>query len=270
MREARPNQTGRKQARPSGKPKQPTGKPTGQPSAKQPAKQPAKQTAKQSALQSRKKRRMSAGERNGAKKLLVILSAAALLYLLTVLIIALFIGYSFSSPAENKTLYALRLYEEDEKKPFLSYSVEQSNNRYGLYLRYSDLAERCGFGVAGDEDQVTLFLPGGASAGSIVLYRNSSSIQVNGTTVRLSAPILFEGEDYLLPVSLFESYLHGLNIEYDADKLHCNIRIPSSPTFTLKLRKPQEAPDVDLSALPSLPDTSDVSDLSDTSAASGG
>ncbi len=254
MREARPNQTGGKQARPSGKPKQPTGKQsakqTGQPSATQPAKQ------------SHKKRRMSAGERNGAKKLLVILSAAALLYLLTVLIIALFIGYSFSSPAENKTLYALRLYEEDEKKPFLSYSVEQSNNRYGLYLRYSDLAERCGFGVAGDGDQVTLFLPGGASAGSIVLYRNSSSIQVNGTTVRLSAPILFEGEDYLLPVSLFESYLHGLNIEYDADKLYCNIRIPSSPTFTLKLHKPQEAPDVDLSTLPSLPDTSDVSDLS--------
>jgi len=215
----------------------------------------------QKAQPQKQKKKMSAGERRGMQTLFAILFVAGVMYLFSVIIIALFVWYSFSTPAESETLYALQIVEEDDSEEKVSYSVAQANNSYGLYLRYSDIAPLCGFGIAGDEDQVTMYLPADGMVGNdkreyVTLNRNSSLIYVNGNSVRLPAPVLFEGEDYLLPVSLFEGYVYGLTIAYDEEEKLCTVTVPKKLAFTLKMHKPEEAEQCDLTLLPQ----TDVSD----------
>lgn len=204
-----------------------------------PQKEPQKANRKPAA---KPKRSLSAGEKRGAQMLFAILLVAAAIYVVIVLIIALFVWYSFGSLSENTTLYALRVMDSDGETRIASYSVEEANNRYGLYVPYSVLAPHCSFGVAGDSEQVTLYLPdAGDSTGSILCNRDSSLIEINGSPVRLSAPILFDGNDYLLPVSLFEGYLSGLEITYDDEKQICTLTIPAKPAFSLKLHRAEPA-----------------------------
>lgn len=202
-----------------------------------------------------KKSRLTESEKRGAQTLLAILVVAGVLYLLIVLIIALLVWYSFSTPAESPALYSLEIITESDGKKQTAYSAEEANNSYGLYLRYSDIAPLCEFGVAGDGDKVTLYLPGNGLVGnpdqeSIVLTKNSSLIEVNGNLVRLSAPILFEGEDYLLPISLFENYLLGLTVAYNEEENLCMITVPETLSFSLRLHRPKEADPPDLTLLP--------------------
>lgn len=207
--------------------------------SKQPQKQPPKQMKKR---RQKPNRTLSAGERRGAQMLGAILVVAAAIYLVAVLIIAFFVWYSFGTPSENTTLYSLRILDSDGETRIASYSVEEANNRYGLYVPYSALAKLCGFGIAGDGQQVTLYLPdAGGSTGSILCNRDSSLVEINGSSVRLPAPILFEGADYLLPVSLFESYLSGLDVAYDSETQLCTLTIPAKPSFSLKLHRPEPA-----------------------------
>lgn len=189
-----------------------------------------------------RKRSLSAGEKRGAQMLLAILLVAVTIYLVAVLIIAFFIWYSFGTLSENTTLYALRVLDSDGKTRIASFSVEQANNRYGLYVPYSVLAPVCSFGVAGDSEQVTLYLPdAGGSTGSILCNRDSSLVEINGSSVRLPSPVLFDGNDFLLPVSLFETYLAGLDVTYDTETQICTLIVPATPAFSLKLHRPEPA-----------------------------
>lgn len=215
----------------SGRPtqKRPTqGKPAqGRPAQSKPARKP------------NKKRSLSAGEKRGAQLLLAILTVALVLYVVAVLIIAVFLWYSFGTTPKNTALYELELLESDGETRIKTYSVKQANNRYGLYIPYSDLAAPCSFGVAGDGEQVTLFLPGeDGETGSIQCSRDSSLVRVNGSPVRLASPILFEGDDYLLPVSLLENYIIGLTVQYDDEEKVCAVTLPKTPIFTLKQHRP--------------------------------
>lgn len=200
------------------------------------------QPQKKPPQKAKQKRPLSAGEKRGAQMLLAILFVAVVAYVALMLIIALFIWYSFGALPESTTLYALRVLDSDGETRIVSYSVEQANNRYGLYVPYSDLAPLCNFGVAGDSEQVTLYLPdAGGSTGSILCNRDSSLIEINGSSVRLSSPVLFDGDDYLLPVSLFENYLSGLDIAYDDEKQICTLTVPEKPAFSLKLHRSEPA-----------------------------
>ncbi len=186
-----------------------------------------------------KKRSLSAGEKRGAQLLLAILTVALVLYVIAVLIIAGFLWYSFGTTPKNTTLYKLQVLESDGKTKVETYSVNQANNRYGLYIPYSILAEPCSFGVAGDGEQVTLFLPGPeGEMGSILCSRDSSLIRINGSPVRLASPVLFEGEDYLLPVSLLENYITGLTVRYNDEEKLCSVTLPKTPVFELKQHRP--------------------------------
>ena len=206
-----------------------------------PPKQPQRPAPKQ-VPKKKQKRSLSAGEKRGAQMLLAILFVAAVIYVVLVLIIALFIWYSFGTLSETNTLYALRVLDSDGETRIASYSVEQANNRYGLYVPYSVLATHCDFGVAGDTERVTIYLPdAGGSTGSILCNRDSSLVEINGNSVRLSSPVLFEGNDYLLPVSLFENYLSGLDISYDEENQLCVLTMPVKPSFSLKLHRSEPA-----------------------------
>ena len=210
---------------------------SGRPAQRKPA--PGKPAKNGPARKPNRKRSLSAGERRGAQLLLAILTVALVLYVIAVLIIAVFLWYSFGTTPKNTALYELQLLESDGKTKVKTYSVNQANNRYGLYIPYSVLAGPCSFGVAGDGEQVTLFLPGAdGETGSIQCSRDSSLVRVNGTPVRLAAPILFEGDDYLLPVSLLENYVTGLTVQYDKEEKVCTVTLPKTPVFELKQHRP--------------------------------
>lgn len=181
------------------------------------------------------KKGMTEKERSGAQLFGAILFLSLVFYLVIVLIIAMLVWYSFSYVGNNASQYGIKAVNGEEETLF-SRTAREANNDYGLYLRYSDLSGCCGIGVAGDEEEVTFLLPGGNN--SILCFRNSSLAYLNGITVRLSEPVLFEGNDFLLPVSLFETYLDGLTITYDEDKLLCTVLIPDPPVFTLRMQKP--------------------------------
>lgn len=204
--------------------------------------EPRQAQANTRAQAQKRKRSLSAGEKRGAQMLFAILLVAVTIYLAAVLIIAFFIWYSFGTLSENTALYALRVLDSDGETRIASYSVEQANNRYGLYVPYSVLAPVCSFGVAGDSEQVTLYMPdAGGSTGSILCNRDSSLVEINGSSVRLPAPVLFEGNDFLLPVSLFETYLAGLDVAYDPETQICTLTVPATPAFSLKLHRPEPA-----------------------------
>lgn len=220
--------------------------------------------------QRKRQKKLTVGEKRGAQTLAAILLVAGVIYLLAVMIIALFVWYSFSTPAESETLYSLRIVTEADGERKVSYTVGQANNSYGLYLRYSDLAPLCDFGIAGDEEYVTLYLPpegqvGNEKSDSVTFCRNSSLIYVNGNPVRLSSPILFEGTDYLLPVSLFEGYLSGLDITYNEEDRLCVVTVPEKLSFSLKLHKPVEASQCDLTLFPEANTSSEESLPANTS-----
>ena len=195
-------------------------------------KTPAAQKPKKSTPKKRKQ--MTEKEKEGAGMFSVILFLGFAAYLVIVLIIAMLVWYSFSNVSENRTRYQIRVLDERDNRLF-TYTAGQANNAYGLYLKFSDLSVYCDLGVAGDGDKVTFFLPG--KEDEVVCYRNSSLVQINGNTARISDPVLFEGNDYLLPVSLFEHYLGGFEITYDEDKLLCVVVIPDNPVFTPRMHQ---------------------------------
>lgn len=184
-----------------------------------------------------RKRKMTAHEKRGAEMFLAITLLSFALYVILMLLIVFFVWYSFSTPSSGASLYSLEAVDAETDKKLFSYSAGRANNSYGLYLSYQDLSQYCDFGIAGDATQVTIYL---SEKDSIVCYRNSSLLSVNGNTVRISSPVLFEEDDYLLPVSLFETYLTGVTVTYDTSSKVCRVSIPENPVFALTMDRPQE------------------------------
>ena len=69
-----------------------------------------------------KKPRLTEREKQGAQTLLAILFVAGVLYLLIILIIAVCVWYSFSTPSESTALYSLRIVTEDGNIKRAAYS----------------------------------------------------------------------------------------------------------------------------------------------------
>ena len=98
------------------------------------------------------------------------------------------------------------------------------------------------FGLAGDGEDVTLFLIG--TENRIECTRNSSLIIINENPVRISSPILYEDGEYLIPISLLENYVNGISISYDDDKMICSVTPTGGKTdvsLTLLLPEDMEA-----------------------------
>ena len=199
---------------------------------------PAKSSAKQTRSSGGKERKakLTDREKRGAEMVLAIALLSLVVYIVIMALIVFFVWYSFTTPSSSASLYSLEAIDAETETKLFSYSAGRANNSYGLYLSYNDLAKYCDFGIAGDSQQITLFL---SEKDSIVCYRNSSLLSVNGNTVRISAPVLFEEDDYLLPVSLFESYLSGAEVTYDSAKKICRVSIPENPVFTLTMDRPE-------------------------------
>ncbi len=141
------------------------------------------------------------------------------IYILLCSLVGGYIYYSFKSTAKSVNRYSVSIKYDD--KTLHTIKVGDANNEYGLYVPFSILTDICSFGLAADGEDVTLFLIG--TNNRIECKRNSSLIVINDNPIRISAPILYEKGDYLIPVVLLENYIVGLDVSYDDDKMVCNI-----------------------------------------------
>jgi hypothetical protein len=152
-------------------------------------------------------------------KLLAVFIVFLAFYLAITLFIAGSIYYSFTSTAKNTEIYSLNVIY-DETVVFKA-SASTVNNEYGLYIPFDSLASIANIGLAGDGDDVTIFLIG--SDNRIECTKNSSLIVINDNPVRISSPILYENGDYLIPVLLVENYINGIDVVYDDEKMVCQV-----------------------------------------------
>lgn len=140
-------------------------------------------------------------------------------YLAISLFIAGSIYYSFNSTAKNTEIYSLNVIY-DETVVFKA-GASTVNNEYGLYIPFESLSSIANIGLAGDGDDVTMFIIG--SDNRIQCTKNSSLVVINDNPVRISAPVLYENGDYLIPVLLVENYINGIDVIYDDEEMICKV-----------------------------------------------
>ena len=186
----------------------------------------------------------AAKKRRRSKNAFTQFLAVFIVFLAFYLVITLFVGglilYSFYSTAKNTEIYSLNVVYDE--KVLHKVTAQDANNEYGLYVPFSYLSEIASFGLAGDGEDVTLFLIG--TENRIECTRNSSLIIINENPVRISSPILYEDGEYLIPISLLENYVNGISISYDDDKMVCSVTPTGGKTdvsLTLLLPEDMEA-----------------------------
>ena len=199
---------------------------------------PENESSKQKREQIVKK---AAKKRRRSKSSFTQILAVLIVFLAFYLVITLFVGglilYSFNSTAKNTEIYSLNVVNND--KVLHKIAAKEANNEYGLYLPFSYLSEIASFGLAGDGEDVTLFVIG--TENRIECTRNSSLIIINENPVRISSPILYEDGEYLIPISLLENYVTGLSVTYDETKMICSVAPKDGkPKVALTLLLPED------------------------------
>ncbi|MBO5981827.1 MAG: hypothetical protein J6Q24_05205, partial [Clostridia bacterium] len=139
------------------------------------------------------------------EKTVAIVAVMLAVYVGVIGIIAAYGILSFNSVAESSKVYSVEGYMGETK--VFTVSAANANNSYGLYIPFSILTKLCPMSIAGDKDAVAIILP--ESGDYIKCFSNSSSVWVNDAPCRLSAPVLFEESDWLIPVEMLE-YINGI------------------------------------------------------------
>ena len=183
-----------------------------------------------------KKKRRSAVSGSAIIAFLIVFFA---FYLAISLAIAGFLFYSFKSSSKNPDYYSLTVLYDDNA--LYELDADEANNEHGLYIPFSYLSEISSFGLAGDGDDITLFLIG--TDNRIKCTKNSALIEINDNPIRISSPILFNDEEneYLIPVSLLDNYINGIDVSYDNEEMICTIGSDIGKTdISLKLLLPED------------------------------
>lgn len=191
-----------------------------------------KLTAKEKQIAARKRRR-----KVSVSSVLAVLIVFLLFYAVLMLFVAGAVLYSFHSSSDNDDIYSIDIFYDETK--LYTLDTDEANNEYGLYIPFEYLAEIGSFGLAGDGDDVTLFIIG--SDNRIKCTKNSSLVVINDNPIRISAPILYEDDDYLIPVVLLENYINGIDVTYDNEDMVCSISSDLSKNdVALKLLLPED------------------------------
>ncbi|HAN20281.1 MAG: hypothetical protein A2Y15_07965 [Clostridiales bacterium GWF2_36_10] len=179
------------------------------------------------------KRKHSPARKQRVTAILVLLLT---IYLIINLFIAGLIYFSFDIESKNADVYSLQL-NYNEKKVF-AFEATQVNNAYGLYVPFEKLSTICDLSIIGDSKNVVIMIS--PDSGTIRCMKDSSLVYINDNAVRLSMPILFEATDYMIPVELVDSYLIGVDVAYDKEKLLCTISTTMDSVISLKMQLPTE------------------------------
>ena len=198
---------------------------------------PKKQKLTKEQMRSAAKKR----KRNSFSSAIAVLIVFLAFYLVFSLLCVGLLYYSFASSSDNDDIYSIKIIYDEQ----LLHNIDSddANTEYGLYVPFEYLAEIGSFGLAGNGDDVTLFIIG--TDNRIKCTKNSSLIVINDNPIRISAPILHNGEDYLIPITLLENYINGIDVSYDNENMVCNIASDLSKTnvsLSILLPESMEAP----------------------------
>ena len=174
-----------------------------------------------------------------ATKILAFVIVLLIAYAVIMLLIVGWVYYTYNDTAKNTEIYSVRVVYDDNTLHTIN--AQTANNEYGLYVPFSYLSEICAFGIAGDGEDVTMFIIG--TDNRIQFRKNSSLIVINDNPIRISAPLLTRESDgeFLIPVVLLENYMNGIDVYYDRDKMICYISSGAEKTdVALKLLLPEE------------------------------
>jgi len=153
------------------------------------------------------------------EKLLACTAVLLAVYVGVIGIIAAYGILSFNSVAESNKVYSVEGYLGETK--VFTVPSSRATNSYGLYIPFSTLTKLCPMSIAGDKDAVAIILP--ESGDYIKCFSNSSSIWVNDAPCRLSAPVLFEEQDWLIPVEMLE-YINGITVTHGENRV-CTVYV---------------------------------------------
>lgn len=161
-------------------------------------------------------------------------------YIILCLIIAGLIAVLYSSDAESKKSYSLKLMLDETKIYSASTGTMRADG--GLYLPVNRLSQLCSITVAGDSKELLIYFHDGAQ--TLTVTKDSAVVAINDTPVRLGSKVLFSDDDVKLPVELFERYVDGITVNYDEDTAVCTVSKSSDEAVRLKLKAPEATPEV--------------------------
>lgn len=131
---------------------------------------------------------------------------------------------SFSLPVEYTVYYGDESCYKDgetdtDEMEDESYKIGEISDNDTVYVNFSSLADYCGFYVSGDDSSLRFILPAadGTEDSQFTAHADSNAIDLNGTTVHLSAPaVLAEGNLYL-PIEFLDLYVQGITVLSEED-----------------------------------------------------
>ena len=139
--------------------------------------------------------------------------------------------YTGNSTASRKFTYQIG---SDDN--VISQNVVRSDTLYRrgvLYLDITALAAYCNFTTTGDI-RTLRFISGDGGNENVCFTVDSPIITVNEVPVRLSAPVLREEDDILVPVEFFERYTQGIDFSIDTEKGKITFARTVDPVYSTK------------------------------------
>ncbi|HBL83783.1 MAG: hypothetical protein A2Y17_08420 [Clostridiales bacterium GWF2_38_85] len=173
-------------------------------------------------------------------------------YVLISLAFSGFIVLSLKNSTKTEQVDYLEVIVDEENTIKLNADVIYKDNI--LYIPYEKLDNLCNFVLTGDNNKITLIMSSGIDY--VAFYRNSDLIYIGGSSYRLTSPVLFESDDYYIPLEFIDNYMKGIVVEFDEKKDKYTVMLTQEPlTFVGKF--PSTSERVNESTIPSVNETSE-------------
>ena len=107
------------------------------------------------------------------------------------------------------------------------------------YISATELSYLYDFTLAGDKTRVSLHFHNADE--SLSLTKDSTAVSINGSSVRLTAPIIFT-DDYYIPLELIRNYFNGVTIVYDNEEETARLSVKPDLKSYLRLYTQNDTP----------------------------
>ena len=238
-------QSARPAARPNGK--RPAKRPPARKQTPPPRPKPKPLTPEQKQRRAEMLRRKQARARRARKRFALSLLVFLTFYILLSAIVFAIFFIAFHNVAGNDALYAVSI-KLTEKRSVL-YAADEVNLDYGLYVPVSALETLHDLTLTGDDTSRTIAIR--ETGDTLACTDGSSLVFINGTPVRLGAPVVFKNGDCYLPAEAVTGYMRLFSSTYDDESRQLVIALADETEgYTLKSQTPEppvEYPEIESS-----------------------
>lgn len=204
---------------------------------------------------SRRKRKIIEKKRQRRELFILKLVIFLTFYILINLIIAGFIFFSIKNRDETTKINRLEIVFDESQTVKLPGDALVKNNT--VYIPFEKLDLLCKFVLTGDSSKITLIMNSGIDYTSF--YKDSNLAYIGGASYRISAPVLFEKDDYYIPLDFVNNYIEGIAVDYD-EKVNIYRLVLTGEPITFAGKFPSSTEKIDQKTAPQvpLPETSDT------------